>query len=105
MEKPATVQYYGTGRRKDSVARVYLRPGDGKIVVNKHTSSELAVIGSGDVLVGIITSLVGDKKMSLNEAAAAATWIHGDIAKRHGRGLISEDLVKGIPSALQRLKK
>ncbi len=76
-----------------------------KIVINKHTSSELAVIGSGDVLAGIITSLVGDKKMSMNEAASAATWIHGDIAKRHGRGLISEDLIRGIPSALQRLKK
>jgi NAD(P)H-hydrate epimerase len=77
----------------------------GKIVINKYTSSELAVIGSGDVLAGIITSLVGDKKMSMNEAASAATWIHGDIAKRHGRGLISEDLIRGIPSALQRLKK
>ncbi len=76
-----------------------------KIVINKHTSSELAIIGSGDVLAGIIASLVGDKKMSPNEAASAATWIHGDIAKRYGRGLISEDLVKGIPSALQRLKK
>ena len=77
----------------------------GKIVINKHTSSELAVIGSGDVLAGITISLVGDKKMSMNEAASAATWIHGDIAKRHGRGLISEDLIRGIPSALQRLKK
>ena len=76
-----------------------------KIIINTHTSSELAVIGSGDVLAGIITSLVGDKKMSVNEAASAATWLHGDIAKRHGRGLISEDLLKGIPSALQRLKK
>ena len=76
-----------------------------KIVINKHTSSELAVIGSGDVLAGIITSLIGDKKMSMNQAASAATWIHGDIAKYHGRGLISEDLVKGIPAALQRLKK
>ena len=28
-------QYYGTGRRKTSVARVYLRPGKGQIVVNK----------------------------------------------------------------------
>jgi small subunit ribosomal protein S9 len=28
-------QYYGTGRRKSSVARVYLRPGHGKITVNK----------------------------------------------------------------------
>lgn len=27
-------QYYGTGRRKGSVARVFLRPGTGKIVVN-----------------------------------------------------------------------
>ncbi len=26
--------YYGTGRRKSAVARVYLRPGKGKIVVN-----------------------------------------------------------------------
>ena len=40
MEKPTTVQYYGTGRRKDSVARVYLRPGDGNIVVNKRPVEE-----------------------------------------------------------------
>ena len=40
MEKPATVQYSGTGRRKDSVARVYLRPGDGKIFVNKRPVEE-----------------------------------------------------------------
>ena len=30
----AQVQFYGTGRRKNSVARVYLIPGDGKITVN-----------------------------------------------------------------------
>ena len=28
------VQYYGTGRRKSSVARVFLRPGDGRFTVN-----------------------------------------------------------------------
>ncbi len=28
------VQYYGTGRRKSSVARVFLRPGSGRITVN-----------------------------------------------------------------------
>lgn len=32
----AEIQYYGTGRRKTSVARVYLRPGSGKIEVNKR---------------------------------------------------------------------
>ena len=40
MEKSATVQYYGTGRRKDSVARVYLRPGEGNILVNKRPLEE-----------------------------------------------------------------
>jgi small subunit ribosomal protein S9 len=29
------IQYYGTGRRKTSTARVYLRPGTGEIMVNK----------------------------------------------------------------------
>ena len=32
----ADIQYYGTGRRKTSTARVYLRPGSGKITVNKR---------------------------------------------------------------------
>src|SRR5258707_15781598 len=32
----ADIQYYGTGRRKTSTARVYLRPGTGTIVVNKR---------------------------------------------------------------------
>ena len=32
----AEIQYYGTGRRKTSTARVYLRPGSGAIVVNKR---------------------------------------------------------------------
>ncbi|MEE2960957.1 MAG: 30S ribosomal protein S9 [Myxococcota bacterium] len=29
-------QWYGTGRRKSSTARVYLRPGSGKVIVNKR---------------------------------------------------------------------
>ncbi len=32
----ADTQYYGTGRRKTSVARVYLRPGEGKITINRR---------------------------------------------------------------------
>ena len=35
-----TVQYYGTGRRKTSVARVYLTPGNGEITVNKKSLDE-----------------------------------------------------------------
>jgi small subunit ribosomal protein S9 len=32
----ATTQYYGTGRRKTSTARVFLRPGSGTITINKQ---------------------------------------------------------------------
>lgn len=32
----ADIQYYGTGRRKTSTARVYLRPGKGDIKVNRR---------------------------------------------------------------------
>ena len=33
----AITQYYGTGRRKSSAARVFLRPGKGQITVNDKT--------------------------------------------------------------------
>ncbi|MCK6255225.1 30S ribosomal protein S9 [Fictibacillus sp. WQ 8-8] len=36
----AQVQYYGTGRRKHSVARVRLVPGDGRIVINGRSIDE-----------------------------------------------------------------
>jgi small subunit ribosomal protein S9 len=31
------VQYYGTGRRKTSTARVFLRPGSGTLTINRRT--------------------------------------------------------------------
>lgn len=39
MAKNST-KYYGTGRRKSSVARVYLVPGTGKITINKRDIDE-----------------------------------------------------------------
>jgi len=36
----ATEQYYGTGRRKSSVARVFLRAGSGKMTVNGRDINE-----------------------------------------------------------------
>lgn len=35
-----TTKYYGTGRRKSSVARVYLVPGNGKFTINKRDIDE-----------------------------------------------------------------
>ena len=36
----AIVEYYGTGKRKSSTARVRLFPGSGQVTVNKHDLSE-----------------------------------------------------------------
>lgn len=40
MAKKDLVQYYGTGRRKSSTARVYLTPGKGVIIVNDRPVKE-----------------------------------------------------------------
>ena len=85
-------------------AKTLICSSSGNILLNKHTSSELAVIGSGDVLCGIIASLVGKNKLTPFLACCAAVWIHGDIAKKFGPGLIAEDIVKNIPIILKKLK-
>ena len=36
----ASAKFYGTGRRKKSIARVYLVPGTGKITINKRDIDE-----------------------------------------------------------------
>ena len=37
MVSSKKTQYYGTGKRKSSIARVYLRPGSGEVRINKRT--------------------------------------------------------------------
>ncbi len=40
MAKKSSNKFYGTGRRKKSIARVYLVPGNGQITINKRTLDE-----------------------------------------------------------------
>ena len=40
IEMAKAAQYYGTGRRKKSIARVYLVPGKGDVVINKRSMDE-----------------------------------------------------------------
>lgn len=75
---------------------------DGHYVINNNAPPWLATAGAGDVLAGLILGLLAQKMPSF-KATAAAAWLHGDIATTFGRGLIAEDLVDGIPSALRRL--
>jgi ADP-dependent NAD(P)H-hydrate dehydratase / NAD(P)H-hydrate epimerase len=71
----------------------------GDAVINRNAPPWLATAGAGDVLAGMILGLVA-QKMPVFEAAAAAAWMHGRIASKHGIGLIAEDLVAGIPAVL-----
>lgn len=52
-------KYYGTGRRKSSVARVWLRPGEGKILVNKKTIENYFQRPTHKVLISSPLKLLG----------------------------------------------
>ncbi len=75
---------------------------DGRWTVNHTATPWLATAGTGDVLAGITGALLA-QGMPSYEAACAATWIHGEAARRFGPGLISEDLPDMIPAVLATL--
>ena len=78
---------------------------DGKVCINTIATEELAVIGSGDVLSGIITSLIGKNKMSSFDGACAGVWLHSFAARMVKKGLIAEDIIKNLPKTLEQLDK
>jgi hydroxyethylthiazole kinase-like uncharacterized protein yjeF len=75
---------------------------DGRASVNTTTSRWLATAGSGDVLAGIIGSLLA-QGMGSFEAASAGVWLHGASAAHAGPGLIAEDLPERLPLVLEDL--
>lgn len=73
---------------------------DGRAVINANAPANLATAGSGDVLAGIIGGLLASG-MEPFAAASAGVWLHGEAASGYGTGLIADDLLRGLPSALQ----
>jgi len=78
---------------------------NGNVVVNKSSAAYLATAGSGDVLAGIISSLVGKNKMNAFDAACAGVWIHSEIGEILGSGMIAEDIIDMIPITVKKLIK
>ena len=58
------------------------------------------VHGLADMIAGLIS-----QKMDIFEACCAAVWIHGEIAKIKGPGLIAEHILEIIPKVLKQLNK
>ncbi|AGH81880.1 30S ribosomal protein S9 [Psychromonas sp. CNPT3] len=52
-------QYYGTGRRKSSVARVFMKAGSGQITINKRTLDEYFARETASMVVCQPLELVG----------------------------------------------
>ena len=91
----ATAKFYGTGRRKKSVARVYLVPGTGKITINKRDIDEYFGLETLKVVVRqplAATDTEGKFDVIVNVKGGGYTGQAGAI--RHGvaRALLEADV-------------
>ena len=89
-----STSYYGTGRRKTSVARVYLTSGKGEIVINKRPIDEYFGLETLKVIVRqplVATDTLGKFDIKVSVKGGGTTGQAGAI--RHGisRALLEAD--------------
>ena len=93
-KKTAAAKFYGTGRRKSSIARVYLVPGTGNITINKRNIDEYFGLETLKVIVRqplVATETLDKYDVLVNVHGGGTTGQAGAI--RHGiaRALLTVD--------------
>jgi len=99
----AQVQYYGTGRRKHSVARVRLVPGEGRILINKREMDTYFGLETLKLIVKqplVLTETLGRYDVLVNVNGGGTTGQAGAI--RHG---VARALLKADPELRGALKR
>ena len=99
----ATTKFYGTGRRKHSIARVFLLPGTGKVTINKRDMDEYFGMETLKVIVRqplVLTETADKFDVLVNVCGGGFTGQAGAI--RHG---ISRALTKADAEYRPTLKK
>jgi small subunit ribosomal protein S9 len=99
----AKVQYIGTGRRKKSIARVRLVPGEGKVTINKRDIQDFFGMETLRVIVNqplVLTGIKDKFDVIANVSGGGFTGQAGAI--RHG---ISRAILKADENLRSELKK
>ena len=99
----ASTNFYGTGRRKKSVARVYLTPGTGEITVNKRTLDDYIGLETLKKIINqpfVATKTEGKYNVLVNVYGGGVSGQAGAI--RHG---IARALLEADPEFRPLLKK
>ena len=99
----AKVQYIGTGRRKEAIARVRLVPGEGKVTINKRDEQEYFGLETLRVIINqplVLTSTKEKFDVIVSVNGGGFTGQAGAI--RHG---IARALLKADDSLRPELKK
>ncbi|GAB4074330.1 30S ribosomal protein S9 [Barrientosiimonas marina] len=99
----AQVQYYGTGRRKTSTARVRLVPGTGRVVINKRNAEDYFPYQTQQIILNQplqATETEGTYDVLVNVDGGGFTGQAGAI--RHG---VARALLKADPDFKDILKR
>jgi small subunit ribosomal protein S9 len=99
----AEQRYYATGKRKTSIARVWMKPGTGEITINKRTIDEFFGRETSKMMVRQpleLTDNVGKYDVNVNVCGGGASGQAGAI--KHG---ITKALLEASPELREVLKK